>query len=406
MDAQNEKRARGSGSIFQNGSATWWIKFSDRGIARRESSHSADREVAEDLLALRLAELKTDTYTPRTNIRVDELVADVISDYKEKQSKSTSSVEDRWRLHLFPFFRNRKATDVTTDMVRRYIKIRAEQSAKPATINRELAILKRSFNLARRSTPPKMKVVPYIPMMKENNTRTGFLTDEEYSKLAAECAKEGLWMRAMLAVAYNYGWRRGELLGLRVRQIDLPARTIRLEVGTTKNKAGRMVKMTQEVGTLLTACIVGKNKDDYVFTREGNQPVKDFRKSWHSVCVRVGVGQFVCFDCDLPVVKGEEKCFCGSRKRKYCGLMVHDLRRTGARNLRRLGIAESVAMKITGHKTANVFKRYDIVDESDLADAAARLDQKFGQTLGIIAENSTKNEAAARQTLTAPVLPN
>jgi hypothetical protein len=63
-------------------------------------------------------------------------------------------------------------------------------------------------------------------------------------------------------------------------------------------------------------------------------------------------------------------------------------------------------MKITGHKTANVFKRYDIVDESDLADAAARLDQKFGQSLGRIAENSTKNEAAARQTLTAPVLPN
>ncbi|MFZ3262551.1 MAG: tyrosine-type recombinase/integrase [Terriglobales bacterium] len=282
---------------------------------------------------------------------------------------------------------------------------RAEQSAKAAIINRELAILKRSFNLAWKSTPPKMKIVPYIPMMKENNTRTGFLTDEEYSKLAVECAKEELWMRAMPAVAYNYGWRRGELLGLRVRQIDLATRTIRLEVGTTKNKAGRMVMMMQEVGTLLTACIVGKNKNDYVFTREGNQPVKDFRKSWPQYVCGLEAASFVCFDCDLPVVKKKTKCSCGSRKRKYCGLMVHDLRRTGARNLKRLGIAESVAMNHR-HQTANVFKRYDMVDESDLAGAAARLDQIFGQTLGIIAENSTKNDAAARQTLTAPVLPN
>lgn len=67
-------------------------------------------------------------------------------------------------------------------------------------------------------------------------------------------------MRSLLAVAYNYAWRKGELLGLRVRQIDLPARTIRLEVGTTKNKNGRLARMTQEVLTLITACVVAKGK--------------------------------------------------------------------------------------------------------------------------------------------------
>jgi hypothetical protein len=61
--------------------------------------------------------------------------------------------------------------------------------------------------------------------------------------------------------------------------------------------------------------------------------------------------------------------------------------------LRRLGVAEPVAMKISGHKTASVIRRYDIVEMADLADAAARLNAKqksFGHTSGIVAEKAPK----------------
>jgi len=58
---------------------------------------------------------------------------------------------------------------------------------------------------------------------------------------------------------------------------------------------------------------------------------------------------------------------CKSNNLKYDGLLVHDLRRSSVRNLRRLGFAEKIIMEISGHKTAQVFRRYDIVDESDLA---------------------------------------
>lgn len=299
-------------------------------------------------------------------------------------------------------------------MIRRYIASRIEQSARPASVNRELAILKRAFNLAMESTPPKVRAVPYIPMFEEKNVRTGFLKDEDYAKLAAECGKEGLWLRTILAVAYNFGWRAGEIIGLCVDQIDLADRTIRLEVGATKNGHGRTVKMTTEVFTLLTACVTGKEGDDPVFTRADGTPVLDFRDAWHAVCVRSGVGKFVCLDCDQVVSK--TKCDCGSRRRTYKGLLFHDLRRSGVRNLRRLGVAESVAMKISGHKTASVFRRYDIIEQSDLEDAAAKLDAKqksqtvpevdFGQSLGRIAENSTKSDAATAHPLKAAVLPN
>jgi len=388
---QPSKRPRGSGWIFKNGSDTLWIGFSDRGIVHRENTHSTDRKTAENLLALRLAELKTDTYVPRTNIRVDELVADLLAEYREKQQKSIGHVKRRWKLHLCPFFTRRRASDVSTEMIRRYIAKRTEASASPATINRELAILKRAFNLALESTPAKVKLVPYIPMFTERNVRKGFLQDAQYSALANEAAKEGLWLRALLAVAYNFGWRKSELLNLRVSQVDLLSRTIRLEVGETKNDAGRLVKMPDEIFTLLSALVTGKKGDDYVFTRDNGKRVKCFDKVWDSICKRAGVPD----------------------------LLFHDLRRTGARNLRRLGIAESVAMKVTGHKTPSIFKRYDITDESDMIEVAARLDEKrqlaaekksrapeFSQSFDRINNLQTKGEATADPKSSTAVLPN
>ncbi len=77
----------------------------------------------------------------------------------------------------------------------------------------------------------------------------------------------GLWLRTLLTVAYNFAWRKRELLNLRVRQVDLASCTIRLDAGTTKNGEAREANMTDEVLTLLTACVTGKQNDDSVFTR-------------------------------------------------------------------------------------------------------------------------------------------
>lgn len=97
-----------------------------------------------------------------------------------------------------------------------------------------------------------MPRIPPFPELKESPARQGFLADADYTKLANECAKEGLWLRAMLAVFYSFGWRKSELFNLRVRQVDLKASTIRLDAGTTKNNRGRLARMIEEVHTLLT----------------------------------------------------------------------------------------------------------------------------------------------------------
>jgi hypothetical protein len=433
MQAKHEnqtKRARGSGSIFQNGSATWWIKYSERGIQRRESSHSTDRKDAEKLLKRRLAEIETQTYIPRQNIRIDELIGDVLTDHKDNGRKSTDQVEGRWRLHLQPFFTRMRASDVTTEHLRRYIAARRDQCAEPATINRELALLRRAFNLGVQSTPPKVRIVPHFPMLKESNVRRGFLESDQYDHMSAECAKVGLWMRAIFELGFTYGWRLHELTGaqgLRIEQVNFLANSISLYPGETKNDDAREVDMTQPVRELLKQCVHGKGPNDYVFTRENGEPVIDFRKTWEAVCVRAGV-ELVCPDCDEPV-DGKKYCaVCGrdwdAGEVKYQGLLFHDLRRTAVRGMIRAGIAEKVAMTLSGHRTRSIFDRYHIVSPSDIRDAARKLEanraqaaeqmadlgrspaSQFGQSLGRDAPKPGQVSSSGSSPLPTTFLPN
>ncbi len=301
------KRPRGTGSVLRmKGSSVLWIKYHRNGKPVRESAHTTKVKEAERLLRQRLAAISTGTYLgPKLEKRrISELADDLIREYRINGRKSIDDLEARWKLHLEPFFGALRAIDVTSQLVARYIDARQTEGAENATINRELAALKRMFNLARQSTPPKVNSVPYIAMLRENNIRTGFLESKQHDSLAAETGKIGLWLRAMFETGYTYGWRHEELLALRVSQVNLVASTIRLEPGTTKNSEGREVSMTLPVRTLLTQCVHGKGQDDYVFTREDGKPVRDFRVAWAGACGAA----------------------------KVPDLLFHDLRRTAARN--------------------------------------------------------------------------
>jgi integrase len=270
----------------------------------------------------------------------------------------------------------------------------------------------------------------FMSMYKESPARKGFLTDDQYTRLARECNKEGLWFRALLTTAYSFAFRKGELLNLRLRQVDLALRQIQLDPGTTKNDEARIAPMTDEVFTLLTACVIGKQKNDYVFTRPAAkdglppEPVRGFRRRWAKVCCAVGLGELVCPACypELKEQTIDAKCRCSAcnkkwrhQQLKYVGLLFHDLRRSGVRNLIRVGVQQKVAMSISGHKTASVFQRYNIVDERDIMEAGQKLNEKqksnalleipVGQGLGMISPKTGHSDHSEAAPSLAP-LPN
>ena len=131
---------------------------------------------------------------------LSELYADVLQDYRINHYASIDDLEDRWLKHLQPFFGHLAASDVTTDLCKRYIVQQQESALADSTINRTLAALTRMFHLATECTPPMVQFVPYIPMLKENNVRTGFVETEARVRLEQSCGRIGLWMSAMFEV--------------------------------------------------------------------------------------------------------------------------------------------------------------------------------------------------------------
>lgn len=399
MKETKARRPRGTGCVFQRGD-TWWIKYSRHGRQYRESANSPKKETAKNLLKTRLGEIVSGTFVgPQAErVRVEELAEDFLREYRINGRKSIDDVQARWKLHLQPFLGILRAIEVSSELLARYVDFRQREGAKNATINRELAALKRMFHLGMKATPAKVLRLPAFPHLQENNVRKGFLEDAQYRKLVEFCPE--LWFRSLVECGRTYGWRVSELLNLRVGQVDLAQRVIRLEPGTTKNREGREVVMTETVYNLLSALLHGKGEGDAVFTRDNGRPVKSFRSTWERACVYASVGQVLCMTCTIPM--DAKRCSrCKGTETRYSGLIFHDLRRTAARNLRRAGIAEGVIMKIGGWRTRSVFERYAIVNRTDIADAMLKLEHAEEALKSQLSHSAPKMEQEPASTATS-----
>jgi integrase len=342
-------------------SAVVWLKYRDAlGVLRRESSGVEKEQEARRLLKQREgAAVDGRVIAPRVDkITVAELAEDLKTEYRANGRKSLDRVEDAIE-HLLPIFGALPAVKVTSADVTAYQARRQAEGAANATINRECAALKRLFSLAVKGE--KIHRAPHIGMLQERNIRTGFFEDHQYEAVRAHLPA---YAQPVVTFAYVTGWRvRSEVLTLQWRQVDFKAGIIRLDPGTTKNLEGRVFVMTPELrATLEAQRTVTEAKQQktgsiipWVFHRtKRGRPLKSFRKAWQQACTAAGVP----------------------------GRILHDFRRTAVRNLERAGIPRSVAMKMVGHKTESVYRRYAIVDEAMLRDAAVKLAARRGQSPG------------------------
>lgn len=344
---RRKKKDPVTGKLVETG--PWWMKFYDCGKPHYQSTGKMEKREA--LAVMKKTEGKVleghreGLHVLRT--RFEDLVELLKQEYSLKVRKTWTRREQHIA-HLKKSLGGMRVRTITSDRVQHHINRRQDEGAANATINRELECLHRMMVLGTRCTPPKCGPVPHFPKLREDNVREGFFEHDEFLALRGAAADH---LKLAMTIAYYTGMRQGEIIGpngLKWEQVNLEEGTIRLVAKATKTNTARVIYMT---GDFLLVMMKMKELRDQQYPdcpsvcHLRGQYIKELKHSWKTACQRVGL---------------EGKTF-------------HDLRRTGIRNLVRAGVPETVAMKISGHKTRSVFDRYNITSEEDLKEAATRL---------------------------------
>ena len=370
---------RGDGRIFRRKGkdgkdlAIWhvayWGPVDGRIVEIRESAQTSDERKARQFLKERLREVGNHRVGaarfqgPRQErVTVEELLKALDADYVLRGIRGLRES----RNHAKPiraFFGFRRAMDVTPNLVREYI-VERKSSVRVvggkrvvglanSTVNRENELLNRAFRLA--VSEGTLSRAPSIPFLPEHNTRQGFFERFEVENLILHLREP---LAGMTEFAYATGWRLGEIRGLMWEHVDRRAREIRLPDSLSKNGAARSIPLDENLWALIERRWTrrehrtpdGKSSlSKYVFHFRGRPtPETTIRRWWLEACTKAA----------LP------------------GRLFHDLRRSSVRDMIRGGVPQTVAMTISGHKTASMFARYDITSMADKVEAL-KLRQRY-----------------------------
>jgi len=350
---------RGQGRVFQRtyrdkrtrevkGAATFTLEYYVDGKMRREATGTTSYTEAVRQLKSRQGQIAEGRRVEPTGDRLtfDRLAANLVNDYRAQGRRSLERVEDAIG-HLRAMFSGYRARAIDGGLVTKYIVERQAETAANATINRELAALKRMYRLAEERLGGYH---PTIRMLQEDNIRRGFFERPQLEALLTHLPEE---LHPAIRTAYLTGWRiKSELLTRARYHLDLDAGWLRLEPGETKNRKGRMFPLVPELRLVLEQQLAATRAFEqrtgsvvpWLFHREG-QPIRSFRRSWVTARTKAGLADRI----------------------------PHDFRRTAVRNLERAGVPRSTAMAMVGHKTEAIYRRYAIVDEAMLREGAEKL---------------------------------
>jgi len=309
----------------------WWMNFMYEGRQVRRSTGTTDKRLAEAILAKVRVTLVEGRFFDRLEEQ-DRTFAELMARYLKERSvlKAPKSQErDRQCLnHLLPVLGEKTLVEVTPRLVTEYKTLR-RMNAKPATINKELGLVRHAFNVARREwqwcRENPVQGVSFEPVRNEIDR---WLTPTEERQLMKVAFP---WLQEIIVLALHTGLRQGEILALQWQDIDFERGT--LLVRHSKNGTRRTVPLNTTVFELLAAkqATVGSEMG-FVFPTQGGSHLNP-----------------------RYLVRAFQKAV---RRAGIAHVRFHDLRHTFATRLVQRGVDLYRVQRLLGHKTSLMTQRY------------------------------------------------
>jgi integrase len=234
------------GRIFKRG-GVHWIAYYHRGKEFRESTHSHREVDAKRLLTKRIGEIQGGKFVAPAQDRVPfaMLLDNLLINYRNNGRRSVGKVQSHLKAIRRAFGFDR-AIDITESAIERYKASRLGEKKAPATVNRELALIRRAFRLGVKHK--LIAMMPSIELLAEHNARQGFF---EHSDLEAVIRHLPADLRDFTRFAYLSGWRKGEIVSLKWRDVDRDARVIRLRPEASKTGEPGTLALEEELWDLI-----------------------------------------------------------------------------------------------------------------------------------------------------------
>jgi integrase len=309
-------------AIYQRG-RIWHVDYYDRGKRIQESTRTTNRRKAEKFYALRLSQVERGEYSKPVKVSIHEF-GERYLEYA-KANKRSWIRDQQIMTHLNGFFGTALLSDVRALSIEQF-KLERVRSVSPATVNREIALLKHMFNLAEqwgfyRGRNP----VRDVKFFAEDNLQFRSLTRAEEEKLLKACSP---YLQDLVAFAVNTGLRLGEILNLKWEEVDLENSVIKMLV--KKNRRMLEVPLNDKALAVVRGWH-GIQKSDYVFYNpETGDRWKDLWLGLQKACRKAGINH----------------------------VTWHTFRHTFASRLTRAGADLVTVKELLGHSAISVTMRY------------------------------------------------
>jgi integrase len=327
-------------SLYKRNSMWWYAKYVN-GVRHVGSTGTSNRRQAERIAQQVVEDLNIRRHRV-PNVNPDVTVGAVSARFIA-EGLATPYYLDRLK-HVLAFFSETPIRDINQSLVRKYRQERyaVNPNLKPATVNRDLAVLRRLCNWA-----VEEEIVPANPlgrlrMERERRTKRPVMSVREEKLLMAHAPAH---LQRMILCALDTGMRRGEILGQRWEDVDFDNRILHVTRSKTPEGESRIVPLTHRLHALLDSI---KKRSGNVFTYDDN-PVKIVKTSWAASLRRAGLRHF----------------------------RFHDLRHTANSRLMLAGVMQEVRRELVGHSSQHsrdVNDRYTQIGLAELTDAIRKLE--------------------------------